>query len=89
MGAVTASAYEEFFSGDRAPLVPRRVADVTGRAPRTVILVAVDGDRIIGSATLGFEGRTSDEAGPLAPDEAYIRMLGVRPTHADPVWASS
>ena len=57
----------------------RRSPDVAGRAPRTTILVAVDGDRIVGSATLELDGRTSEDAGPLAPDEAHIRMLGVDP----------
>ena len=61
-GVVTANAYREFFSGDD----PRtryleEIADVAGRAPRTTVLVAVDGDRIVGSATLELDGRTSDE----------------------------
>ena len=77
-GRVTAGAYREFFDedGKHHPYLDE-IADVAGRAPRTTILVAVDGERIVGSATLELDGRTSDEAGPLAPDEAHIRMLGV------------
>jgi ribosomal protein S18 acetylase RimI-like enzyme len=77
-GMVTADAYREFFEGDdQQHSYLDQVADVAGRAPRTTILVAVDGDRIVGSATLELDGRTSNEVGPLAPDEAHIRMVGV------------
>ena len=77
-GMVTADAYREFFDeDDQQHSYLDEVADVAGRAPRTTILVAVDGDRIVGSATLELDGRTSDEVGPLAPDEAHIRMVGV------------
>ena len=80
-GVVTADAYREFFADAAADLRSylEEIADVAARAPRTTILVAVDGDRIIGSATLELDGRTSEDAGPLAPDEAHIRMLGVHP----------
>jgi ribosomal protein S18 acetylase RimI-like enzyme len=80
-GVVTANAYREFFADADADLRSylEEIADVAGRAPRTTILVAVDGDRIVGSATLELDGRTSEDAGPLAPDEAHIRMLGVHP----------
>lgn len=77
-GAVTADAYRGFFSEeDQHHPYLDEVADVAGRAPRTTILIAVDGDRIVGSATLELDDRTSDDIGPLAPDEAHIRMLGV------------
>ena len=78
---MTANAYREFFADADADLRSylEEIADVAGRAPRTTILVAVDGDRIVGSATLELDGRTSQDAGPLAPDEAHIRMLGVDP----------
>ncbi len=78
-GVVTANAYREFFSETDPHSYLEEIADVAGRAPRTTVLVAVDGDRIIGSATLELDGRTSEDAGPLAPDEAHIRMLGVDP----------
>jgi ribosomal protein S18 acetylase RimI-like enzyme len=78
-GAVTANAYREFFSETDPHSYLEEIADVAGRATRTTVLVAVDGDRIIGSATLELDGRTSEDAGPLSPDEAHIRMLGVDP----------
>jgi ribosomal protein S18 acetylase RimI-like enzyme len=80
-GAVTADAYREFFAETEPD--PRsyleEIADVAGRATRTTILVAVDGSRIVGSATLELDGRTDEDARPLDPDEAHIRMLGVHP----------
>lgn len=80
-GVVTADAYREFFAEADAELQAylEEIADVAERASRTTILVAVDGDRIIGSATLELDGRTNEDAGPLGPDEAHIRMLGVHP----------
>jgi ribosomal protein S18 acetylase RimI-like enzyme len=80
-GVVTAEAYREFFAEADSELKAYldEIADVAGRATRTTILVAVDGDRIMGSATLELDGRTDEDAQPLAPDEAHIRMLGVRP----------
>lgn len=56
-----------------------RIADMAGRAERTTILVAVEDDRILGSATLELDGRIEDEDGPLDPAQAEIRMLGVHP----------
>ncbi len=80
-GVVTAEAYREFaLEGDpdwQEYLV--RLADVADRASRTTILVAVEGDRILGTATLELDGRTEPEGDPLGPDEAHIRMLGVVP----------
>ena len=77
-GMVTADAYREFFDeDDQQHSYLDEIADVAGRATRTTILLATYGDRIVGSATLELDGRTSDEVGPLAPDEAHIRMLGV------------
>ena len=80
-GVVTAEAYREFArEGDpdwQEYLV--RLADVADRASRTTILVAVEGDRILGTATLELDGRTEPEGDPLGPDEAHIRMLGVVP----------
>ncbi len=80
-GVVTATAYREFFgdADDDLRSYLAEIADVARRAPRTTILVAVDGDRIIGSATLELDGRTDEDARPLGPDEAHIRMLGVHP----------
>ena len=81
-GAVTAMAYREFVrQGDTGwEEYLQRIADVEGRAGRTTIFVAVDGERILGTATLELDGRVEPEDDPtLAPDEAHIRMLGVHP----------
>lgn len=80
-GVVTADAYREFArEGDpdwQGYLVS--LADVSDRASRTTILVAVEEDRILGTATLELDGRTEPEDDPLQPEEAHIRMLGVVP----------
>ena len=57
-----------------------RIADVAERAQRTVILIAVEDGLILGSATLELDQRTEAEDGPLDPQDAHIRMLGVDPT---------
>jgi ribosomal protein S18 acetylase RimI-like enzyme len=81
-GRVTALAYREFVrpedpAGWEGYLA--RIADIRERAGRTVVLVAVEGEAILGSATLELDGRTdADEEQPLAPGEAHVRMLGVR-----------
>ena len=82
-GRVTAGAYAEF-----APVGDEdwqgylaRIADVSDRAARTTIVVAVDADRIVGSATLELTARVEEpEDPPLHPHEAHIRMLGVDPS---------
>jgi ribosomal protein S18 acetylase RimI-like enzyme len=81
-GRVTAEAYREFVQpGETAwEEYLTQIADVAGRAPRTRILVAVEGGRILGSATLELDGRVEPDDDPvLIPGEAHIRMLGVAP----------
>jgi ribosomal protein S18 acetylase RimI-like enzyme len=81
-GRVTADAYREFVRSEEPggwPEYLERIADVSGRAERTTILVAVEDERILGSATLELEGRTEADAEPLPPDQAHVRMLGVDP----------
>lgn len=80
-GRATIAAYAEFFAPDGADEdleYLRAVGDVRGRAARTTILVAIDEGRIVGCVTLELDGRTDDE-GPLPPEHAHIRMLGVVP----------
>lgn len=82
-GRVTADAYREFVRpGERAwEDYLRHIADVAGRADRTTVLVAIEDGRILGTATVEVEGRIDlDEDGPLGPEEAHIRMLGVAET---------
>jgi ribosomal protein S18 acetylase RimI-like enzyme len=80
-GRVTALAYREFVrpEDDDWDRYLERIADVGGRAGRTVVLVAVEDGRILGSATLELEGRTEEREPPVPPDEAHLRMLGVHP----------
>jgi ribosomal protein S18 acetylase RimI-like enzyme len=81
-GRVTALAYREFVRpGEHAwEEYLGHIADVEGRAERTLVLVAVERGRILGSATLEFDTRVEPEDDPpLAPDESHIRMLGVDP----------
>lgn len=81
-GRATIAAYAEFFAPDGVDEdleYLRAVGDVRGRADRTTILVAIDEGRIVGCVTLELDGRTDDDEGPLPPEHAHIRMLGVAP----------
>src|SRR5262249_52341258 len=58
--------------------------DVADRAERTTILVAVEDGRVLGTVTLELDDRTdrgggANEAKPLEPGQAHVRMLGVAP----------
>lgn len=84
-GRVTAEAYREFVrpNDEDWERYLTRISDVPERAGRTTVLVALEGERILGSLTLELAGRVRDEDEeefrPLAPGEAHIRMLGVDP----------
>jgi ribosomal protein S18 acetylase RimI-like enzyme len=82
-GRVTALAYEEFaVPGDPSwDEYLRRLADIGPRAGRALVLVAVEEDRLLGTATLELDQRIDGghERDPLPPGEAHIRMLGVDP----------
>lgn len=84
-GRVTAEAYREFVrpGDDDWERYLSKIADVAARADRTTILVAVEGERVLGSLTLELDARVRDEGEeeqrPLEPEEAHIRMLGVDP----------
>lgn len=79
-GRVTRVAYREFGAEDWGEYADR-LADVAARARRTLVLVAEEGERILGTATLELDARM--EGGhprdPLRPEEAHVRMLGVHP----------
>jgi ribosomal protein S18 acetylase RimI-like enzyme len=75
-GRITASAYRGLVR-DEAYL--ERIADVSGRAGRTVILVAIDDGAIVGSLTLELDLRVNPDDDPLEKHRAHIRMLGVDP----------
>jgi ribosomal protein S18 acetylase RimI-like enzyme len=81
-GRVTALAYREFLRPGEQSWEDYldHIADVEGRAERTLVLVAVEHGTILGSATLELDTRVEPEDDPpLAPDESHIRMLGVDP----------
>jgi ribosomal protein S18 acetylase RimI-like enzyme len=75
-GEITAAAYRGLVR-DESYLA--RIADVAERAGRTIILVAVDGEAIVGSLTLELARRVNPEDDPLEAHRAHIRMLGVAP----------
>jgi ribosomal protein S18 acetylase RimI-like enzyme len=82
-GRVTALAYRAFAPPDDQDWQEYlgRIADVAGRAEVTTVLVAVEGGRVLGSATLELDEKVpgSDAERVLPPDEANLRMLGVDP----------
>jgi ribosomal protein S18 acetylase RimI-like enzyme len=82
-GDVTRRAYEEFVRpGDHDwESYLDELGDVTGRVDRTLVLVAVEDGRILGTATLEDDHRVEeDEDPPLRPEEVHIRMVGVDPS---------
>lgn len=80
-GSVVARAYSEFWD----PADPgwaehlALVRDVAGRVDRTVVLVAVDGDRVLGSATIELDDVIGDDDRQAIPGVAGLRMVGVDP----------
>jgi ribosomal protein S18 acetylase RimI-like enzyme len=81
-GDATAQAYREFAAPGRPGFDTYlgRIADIGARARNATVLVAVVDGVIAGSATLELDSRIApSSAGPLAPDEAHLRMLGVIP----------
>ena len=81
VGHVTALAYREFVRPGETAWEDylEHIADTEGRADRTMILIAVEHGRVLGSATLELTDRIEDEGRPLHPEEAHVRMLGVHP----------
>ena len=83
-GRVTAEAYRPYARGEDWNEYLHELADVADRAQRTMVLVAVEEGRIIGTSTLELDRRVAEdeeheEAQRLPPHEAHIRMLGVVP----------
>ena len=83
-GRVTADAYRPYARGDDWDGYLLELADVADRAQRTMVLVAVEDGRILGTTTLELDRRVSEgedhqEAERLPANEAHIRMLGVLP----------
>jgi ribosomal protein S18 acetylase RimI-like enzyme len=80
-GRVTALAYREFVRPGETSWEEylEHIADVEGRAGRSLVLVAVEDGRVLGSATLELGERIDEDDPPLQADEGHIRMLGVHP----------
>jgi ribosomal protein S18 acetylase RimI-like enzyme len=83
-GHVTAEAYRPYSRGEDWNAYLDNIADVAARAGRTVVLVAVEDGRILGSVTLELdrgveEGQDHAEWERLPPNESHVRMLGVDP----------
>jgi ribosomal protein S18 acetylase RimI-like enzyme len=82
-GRVTALAYREFAPPENEDWEEYlgRIADVSRRARRALVLGAFENGRVLGTVTLELDQRIEGghDRDPLAPDEAHIRMLGVDP----------
>jgi ribosomal protein S18 acetylase RimI-like enzyme len=82
-GGVTALAYREFAPSDNPDWTEylRRIADVSSRAERALVLGAFEDGRVLGTVTVEIDRRIEGghDRDPLDPDEAHIRMLGVDP----------
>lgn len=75
-GAVVVAAYRaDGLGGDRDYL--EDVGNARGRAGLGTVLVALDGDEVVGSVTYARHGSPLAEV--CAPGEAEFRMLGVHP----------
>ncbi|HEV8420589.1 MAG TPA: GNAT family N-acetyltransferase [Actinomycetota bacterium] len=81
-GDVVAGAYSEFWDpndsswGEHIELV----RDVAGRVDRTVVLVAVEDGRVLGSASIEMDDVIGDDDREAIPGVAGLRMVGVDPT---------
>src|SRR6266536_4421573 len=81
-GRITASAWREFLPADpdtEWEAYVAEIADIRGRAGRTLVLGAFEDDRPLGTVTLEVDRKIGNEGIPLAPDAANVRMLGVAP----------
>jgi ribosomal protein S18 acetylase RimI-like enzyme len=78
-GHVTQAAWREFERPGDAAWIGYfdRLGDARGRAERAVVLAAVEGEVVVGTATLELE-RTLEDA-ELPAHEARLRMLAVAP----------
>lgn len=88
-GAVTASAYAEYGpptssndqvrANDDWDAYFTALKDIKTRDERAEVWVVEHEGRIIGTLTLETDQRSNPAAPPLAPDAAYVRMLGIDP----------
>ena len=81
-GEVTAEAYREFVPADDAESWAEYLGslrDVAGRVSRTVVLVALEEGRLLGTATIEMEQTIGDDDQEVPEEAAILRMLGVDP----------
>lgn len=83
VGAVTVAGYEADGyltrpDGTYDDVYAARLADAAGRARDSLVLVAVDGDDLLGTATWCPPGSSWRELGD-GPDHGEVRMLAVTP----------
>lgn len=79
LGRLTVSAYEQLVGGEELGDYAKTLADVDDRAGRAVVLVAVDGEELLGGVTY-VPGPDNPYAEGLEPAEVGIRMLAVSAT---------
>lgn len=82
-GRATADAYRELAPDGHQAWAEYldRLADVGTRARHALVLVAQEDGDLVGTLTIELDGRIpgGHERPPLRPEEAHVRMLGVRP----------
>jgi len=80
-GEVVWAAYSEYAEPDSQGWIEygQTLRDVAGRVDRTVVLVAVDGGRVLGSATIELDDVVGDDDPELPAGVSALRMLGVLP----------
>jgi GNAT superfamily N-acetyltransferase len=80
-GDVVARAYAEYWRENDPGWQEHidLVRDVGVRVDRTVVLVATENDRVVGSATIELDGVIGDDDREATPGVAGLRMVGVDP----------
>lgn len=81
-GDVVAAAYAEFEDPEDLGWAEHMdlVRDVAGRVDRTIVLVAVEEGRVLGSATIEMDGVIGDDDQEPIRGVAGLRMVGVDPS---------
>jgi len=79
IGRLTQAAYHQYArSGDPVwQAYFESLGDVAARARGALVLIAVEGERILGTATVKLDSAINGEQ--LMPDQANLRMLAVAP----------
>jgi GNAT superfamily N-acetyltransferase len=80
VGRVTQAAWQEYARVDDPVWAEyfESLGDVAARAARALVLVAVEDEQVVGTATVELEA-TIEEGGRLDQEQAAFRMLAVEP----------